>query len=86
MNDHINAGLEDILKKQEEESRAKIAAGTDHGHKQLIDDLEHVLTDAKNCEFHDFLNEKYAMPKMALIQELEQISRNAKNGDYDNDA
>lgn len=56
----------------------------DKGHIDLIRDLEIVQNEAKNFEFHDFKNQKYAMPKASLIHLLEAIVENVKDGKYDN--
>jgi hypothetical protein len=79
-----NDALERILKDQEKESKKAIAEGRDMGHRRLIEDLEKLLMHAHACAFHDFLNDEYAMPKVALVQRLQGIEQNAKDGLYDN--
>jgi hypothetical protein len=61
----------------------KMAA--DKGHDSLIRDIENLLTNAKEFQYHDFRNDVYPMPKMALIQRLEWLVKNTKNGKYDNE-
>lgn len=56
----------------------------DKGHLKLTEDLNNLLCEAKQFEFHDFKNEKYAMPKKTLVDKLETIITNTKQGDYDN--
>lgn len=56
----------------------------DEGHMRLIADLKDILGEAEAFQFHDFRNEKYATPKMELVNRLTQIANRARNGDYDN--
>lgn len=49
----------------------------------LIDDLEALLTEAKNGQFGDFTNSKYAAPKMVLCGKLHQLRENVIAGKYD---
>ena len=56
----------------------------DLGHTQLLGDLEDLITEAKDFEFHDFKNEKYATPKMKLREKLFKLAENVVNGIYDN--
>lgn len=56
----------------------------DSGHTNLVNDIEHLLIEVKNKEFHDFENDKHALPKMVLVSELEKLIARAKNGWYDN--
>ncbi len=53
------------------------------GHNTLIRSLERLLQEARNYEFHDFKNTKYATPKMALVNHLELLIARVKRGDYD---
>ncbi len=52
------------------------------------DDLKELIDEAKAGEFHDFQNNKYAMPKMTLVnmlreKGLEDIAQQVIRGDYD---
>ncbi|MGH2613128.1 MAG: hypothetical protein ACRDFB_08810 [Rhabdochlamydiaceae bacterium] len=57
---------------------------TDLGHEKLINDLEYLVHEAHNFQFHDFKNSKYDLPKVALVDELHNLISNVKNGEYDN--
>jgi len=57
----------------------------DKGHKNLIVDLNALFLDAISKEFHDFENQKYAMPKVELSNRLHQIRMNVVEGKYDNE-
>jgi hypothetical protein len=57
----------------------------DKGHEQLIADLEAVLAEAKEYQFHDFRNRKYALPKIALNNSLGKIAARCQEGEYDNE-
>jgi hypothetical protein len=54
------------------------------GHEALLKDLGTILGEALDYEYDDFRNKHYAMPKMALIQKLEELINNTKQGKYDN--
>lgn len=57
----------------------------DFGHDALILDLEVLMQEAKeDFAFHDFKNEKYATPKVALVNRLTDLIENVKQGKYDN--
>lgn len=56
----------------------------DKGHDNLLSDLEKLLLEAQNEEFHDFKNNKYAAPKMELASQLEALRKNVIDGKYDN--
>jgi hypothetical protein len=56
----------------------------DPGHDLLIADLRNLLRDAEAFEFHDFMNGKYAAPKVALHTALLRIDSNVSEGRYDN--
>lgn len=53
------------------------------GQQILVKDLKELLNEAEVGEFGDFSNNKYPAPKMALIEKLDQLSRNVKSGKYD---
>lgn len=57
---------------------------TDQGHESLITDLEVLLDEAEDYEFHDFKNRNYAAPKVTLAEKLHQLRENIINGKYDN--
>ncbi len=56
----------------------------DKGHEALLKDIERIQIEAMNGEFHDFKNQKYPAPKMALINIFSQMIINVKEGKYDN--
>lgn len=56
----------------------------DKGHKYLIEDIAILLRDAENFEFHDFKNNTYPAPKMALVNRFHELRDNTMNGKYDN--
>lgn len=56
-----------------------------NGHQLLIKDLEEFLKEAESFEFHDFRNEKYATPKMALKEKLDAMAEAVIAGKYDNE-
>ena len=49
----------------------------------LITDIESLLAEAKNGEFGDFTNQKYATPKVELRNQLLKLAENVVNGKYD---
>lgn len=53
------------------------------GHDKLLNDIEKLLDDTKAKYFHDFESD-FATPKVMLVQRLEALMENAKNGRYDN--
>ena len=55
----------------------------DSGTKVLIEDLEKILQNAKEFEYHDFKNRKYDAPKITLVMHLNDIATNTMNGKYD---
>jgi len=55
----------------------------DEGSQKLVADLEDMLTEAKAGEYGDFTNNKYAAPKMALVNQLDAMREKAINGEYD---
>lgn len=57
----------------------------DQGHLNLINDLDALVLEAIRGEFHDFANQKYAMPKVELSNRLHQIRMNVIEGKYDNE-
>lgn len=56
----------------------------DKGHDDLVADLEDMVLKAKNYDFNDFKSEVYETPKITLIQRLEKLIKNTKEGKYDN--
>lgn len=57
----------------------------DQGHLNLLTDIKELLFEAESGEFHDFANQKYAMPKVELSNRLHQIRMNVVEGKYDNE-
>lgn len=55
----------------------------ENGTKILIEDLKELLVEAEAGEFGDFTNEKYAAPKMALAEKLNNLRENVIKGKYD---
>lgn len=68
----------------ENEKKARENLHKDTGHIALIEDVGHLSNEVTNCEFHDFLNTKYATPKVELVNKLEAMKQKAMNGDCDN--
>lgn len=56
----------------------------DRGHRRLVADITELLREAEAGEFHDFRNEKYAAPKLALHQRLHELDQKMQAGEYDN--
>lgn len=56
----------------------------DKGHDQLLDDLELLLKEAENFDYHDYKSQKHAAPKIVLVGELDKIMARVKNGWYNN--
>ncbi len=56
----------------------------DQGHLNLLADIQDLLTEAYLGEFHDFANNKYAAPKMALADKLHKLRMGVIEGRYDN--
>ena len=54
------------------------------GHDNLINDLDGLLKEAISFAFHDFKNEKYDTPKVALRERLLKLAENVVDGKYDN--
>jgi len=55
------------------------------GHEALILDLEALLNQAKVFQFHDFKSSAHATPKMALVERLNDLATNVKDGKYDDE-
>lgn len=56
----------------------------DDGHVLLMQDIADLASDATNYEFHDFKNEKYAVPKVELRNRLLAMAQAVIDGKYDN--
>lgn len=56
----------------------------DRGHENLIHDLKSLLDMAERFEFHDFKNERFATPKVALRSFLLEFAKKVESGEYDN--
>ena len=52
-------------------------------HEELCADLIKLSGEAVRYQFHDFKSDKYAMPKMELINKLTKIIEKVKEGEYD---
>jgi len=57
----------------------------DQGHENLINDLEHLLSQAKDNQYHDYKNTELPAPKIALRGELLVMADNVVKGRYDNE-
>lgn len=55
-----------------------------NGHGKLISDIESLLQEVKEFQFHDFKNTKYPAPKIELKNRLEKCIQSVINGRYDN--
>lgn len=55
-----------------------------NGYNNLMQDLAELLEEAKNYEFDDFRNKKYAVPKIELRNKLLTLAQNVVDGRYDN--
>lgn len=53
-------------------------------HELLVSDIESLLDEVKNKEFHDFEHGRYSLPKVALMDKLMMLVDNVKDGKYDN--
>jgi len=56
----------------------------DKGHELLVEDIRAIYDDVMKYEFHDFKNDKYALPKMELINKLSAMRKSIFAGKYDN--
>jgi len=54
------------------------------GYNNLMQDLSELLQEAKNYQFDDFRNDKYAAPKVELRNQLLKLAQNVVEGRYDN--
>lgn len=54
------------------------------GHDALVLELGKLLAEAKDFQFHDYRNSKYAAPKVELHKKLLQLARDVQSGKYDN--
>lgn len=66
------------------EAKAREELPTNEGHLALLADLSALFGEATKCQFHDYLNTDYPFPKKELIQRLETLVANVKEGKYDN--
>ena len=57
----------------------------DMGHHKLVDDVTDLMKNVNDYQYHDFKNTTYSAPKLALVQKLEWLLKNTKEGKYDND-
>ena len=56
----------------------------DNGHDALVLDIQVLTQEVEDHAFHDFKNEKYAAPKVALRTRLLELAENVVQGKYDN--
>ncbi len=78
----IDKFFDDMIEKNEKEAKEELH--NNKGHIELIKDLGILLEEAKDCQFHDFLNSTYAMPKVELASRLTRLRQNTISGNYDN--
>lgn len=79
MADPVNEAFEKVLNELQNEPD-----NDNPGHLALLDDMGDLAKEVIDHEFHDFKNKKYALPKVALIEKLQKLIENAKEGKYDN--
>lgn len=70
--------LLDILKE------AEATDGNDAGHQALLKDVAMLTREVIDFQFHDFKNQRYAMPKVELVSRLQALTKNTMDGKYDN--
>lgn len=51
--------------------------------RSLKSDVRDLLVEVIEDDYHDFKSKKYATPKMALVERLEELINNTKQGKYD---
>lgn len=68
----------------EQKAKGKLNAGLDTGHNELMEDVKGLLNEAIMFDYHDFISEKHATPKYALVKRLQGMLDKAKEGKYDN--
>jgi len=56
----------------------------DDGQIALESDIMDLLSRISAFDYHDFKNTTFPAPKLALIQKLEWLIKNVKEGKYDN--
>lgn len=56
----------------------------DKGHKKLVEDFGKLFIEINDKQFHDYVNTKYAMPKVELVNKLNDLATKVKEGYYDN--
>ncbi len=84
--------IEDVEKQSPNEYLTELAkqikenppVDTNGGHDALMLDLSILLKEANDYSFHDYKNEKYPAPKVALGERLMEIRQNMIDGKYDN--
>lgn len=82
--DKVNQALSDIVDSLEVQAGQDLEAGKDAAHDKLMYDIGALNQDAALGLFHDFHKNGLATPKLALIQRLEKLVENVKEGRYDN--
>ena len=56
----------------------------DNGQIALEADVTNLLGRITSYDYHDYRNTTFPFPKLALIQKLEWLIKNVKEGKYDN--
>lgn len=74
----------EYLKKVVDDLKTNPPEDKNGGHDALMLDLSILLKEASDFEFHDYKNEKYPAPKVALGNRLMEIRQNMIDGKYDN--
>jgi hypothetical protein len=83
-NDQVNQGFEKMLSDMEVKAKKKIENHEDDGHTLLLADIKALQLNAEDGEYHDFINKKFAAPKISLVEHLRDMMDKAMNGAYDN--
>jgi hypothetical protein len=74
----------ELLKKIAHDVETNIPFDNGQGYTALMNDVSQLVYDAYTHEFDDFKNTKFAFPKRELVERLEGIIKNVKDGKYDN--
>ncbi len=56
----------------------------DDGHLNLMEDVTELLKEVQDGTYHDFHRNGVTLPKVALVNRLENFIISVKNGRYDN--
>lgn len=71
--EHLTESIPSITKKKK----------IDGGHIKLVDDVKDIFDRVKAFQYNDEYSE-YAFPKKTLVDDLNELIKNTKRGDYDN--